>query len=167
MPEALESLIAAKTEGCSISISINDDGAVVRHIYTPWVLTNLDSTRKNIIISSEEIRTEVMLDALSHCIVTGCYCLVPLKDYRFISVLTHLRDLHIRNGENIQDLQFIGGLRYLSFVYIENPVCMNFKPTHITEQIEFGKCEYGSYLHRVDEADSGKIKNELLLWPNS
>ena len=171
MSDLYETLIRAAFEKSYISIAINEDGKWVGGMPIPWESTTsaFKMRRPKIAVSVEEIGTDEVRELLRACRVIGCYCLVPLEDYSFISDFRQLEDLSIRRGESIRDLKFIENLDRLGMLYVENASIPDLKPLLTVGRKISGGFRLGLFKCSVQNTSAlsewSEIISELLIWP--
>ncbi len=105
-----------------LSIGISEGG--ICYSITPIVWENTASAfgtkPPDLYIAPEDLMDEEIFGRIRSLMVLGLYIYVPLEDYSFISKLPHIRDLHIREGENIKNLDFLSNLSECMMLFLCN-----------------------------------------------
>lgn len=111
-----------KLQSDYLSIGVTEDGQAFSVIGVPWVRTSHAFNMKlpDIYITPEDLSDEKIVNALLEREVLGCYIYAPLKDYDFLSRFVHIRDLSIKNGDNVRSLDFLKNLTDCSMLFLQN-----------------------------------------------
>ena len=157
-----------------ISIGITEDGIPRGLVGIPWEKTAHAFNMKipDVYISPEDLENREIMEMIGRRTVVGFYSWVPLKDYDFLTRFPDIRDISIRYGENIKDLEFLRNATECGMLFLENAhldnidVILEMKKAHPSI---FGcfKC-VGLYNCRVDDLSRFNEEkphfSEFLIW---
>lgn len=113
--------------GGYLSIGITRDGAPAGCIPVPWEKTAHAYAMKlpDVYLTPGDVSDDSIMDILRESHVVGCYIWTPLEDYRFLSCFTELRDVSIREGDGIRDLEFLRPLTECRLLFLQNAKLQN------------------------------------------
>ena len=119
------SLFTNKSE--YLSIGITENGESVSIISVPWEKTAHAFNMKmpSVYITPKDLYDPQIIEELSRRKVIGCYIFTKLNDYSFLSSFKEIRDLSIKYGDNVRDLDFLIGLGDCRMLYLENAKLKN------------------------------------------
>ena len=109
-------------QGNYLSIGITEDGIPKNGISVPWENTGHAFNMKlpDVYISPEDLDDQDIMSELERFTVVGCYVWTLLRNYDFLERFPEIKDLSIRQGENIKDLEFLRSLTECSMLFLEN-----------------------------------------------
>jgi hypothetical protein len=95
-----------------LNLGITEGGVERGVISVPWEQTSNAFNMKtpNVYISPEDLLDVEIFERIRSLNLLGLYIFTPLDDYSFISKLTTLWDLNIRQAQNLKSLDFLKDL---------------------------------------------------------
>lgn len=109
------------------NIGISEGGVCYSITPIVWETTAsaFNTRTPDIYIAPEDLKDEEIWGRICSLVIRGLYIYVPLEDYSFISKLTTIWDLHIRDGENIKNLDFLSGVPECMMLFLCNATLDN------------------------------------------
>ena len=157
-----------------LSIGITEGGIPRSTVGVPWELTAHAFNMKtpDVYLSAEDINDESIMNMLAKYHVMGCYIWTPLDDYSFLSRFPEIRDINIKCGDSIRNLDFLKELKECSMLFLQNArlknldVILNIRKTH-TSVLGGFKC-VGLYNCEVEDLSGFEREkvafSEFLIW---
>ena len=110
-----------------LSIGITPGGALRRSVGVPWLGTAHAFNMKipDVYLSPDDLQDEALMELLQTYKVIGCYIWAPLKDYSFLAHFKYLRDINIKNGDAITNLDFLSEIYECRMLYLQNATLEN------------------------------------------
>ena len=127
----------------------------------------------NVYFAPEDLEDEDLMALLISLKVMGCYIWVPLDSYDFLRQFPYIRDLNIRLGNTIKNLDFLARLKecsmlFLHDVHLENlDVILDAKASKETSTMGGFRCVG---LHNCSVKDLSRFEkekhyfSEFLIW---
>ena len=113
-----------------LSIGITSNGVPRVSVGIPWEQTAhaFNMRLPQVYLAPEDLQDEEIMHLLAAYKVIGCYIWVPLADYSFLARFKDLQDISIRNGDEVQNLDFLSSLCECRMLYLQNARLKNLDP---------------------------------------
>lgn len=110
-----------------LSIGITIGGEPRNNIGVPWEATThaFNMRLPAVYLSPEDLQDEEIMGLIKSYKVIGCYIWAPLDDYSFLARFKDLRDINIKNGAALRNLDFLSGLHECRMLYLQNAKLKN------------------------------------------
>ncbi len=105
-----------------VSIGITQSGKPQKMIPIIWegATQSFEMQTPSVYLTAKDLKNPEILKLLDCSKVVGLYIFEPLEDYSFISRFKYLEDISIKNGDALNNLEFLKGLDFCKMLYLQN-----------------------------------------------